>query len=47
MVLMGELIERAAGERRTVFDLLRGDEAYKYQFGAEDRAVERLTLVRS
>jgi CelD/BcsL family acetyltransferase involved in cellulose biosynthesis len=47
MVLMGELIEIAAGERCTVFDLLRGDEAYKYQFGAEDRAVERLTLVRS
>jgi CelD/BcsL family acetyltransferase involved in cellulose biosynthesis len=47
MVLIGQLIERAAEEGCRVLDLLRGDEAYKYQFGAEDRPVERLTLVRS
>jgi CelD/BcsL family acetyltransferase involved in cellulose biosynthesis len=47
MVLIGQLIEIAAGEDRRVVDLLRGDEAYKYQFGAEDRPIERLTLVRS
>jgi CelD/BcsL family acetyltransferase involved in cellulose biosynthesis len=46
MVLMGELIEVAAKDGCTVFDLLRGDEAYKYQFGSQDRPVERLTLVR-
>ncbi len=37
----------AAREGCVVLDLLRGDESYKYQFGAEDRAVERLVLVRS
>ncbi|WP_052664493.1 GNAT family N-acetyltransferase [Nitriliruptor alkaliphilus] len=47
MVLKGQLIELAANEGCRVYDLLRGDEAYKYQFGAVDRAVERLTLVRS
>jgi CelD/BcsL family acetyltransferase involved in cellulose biosynthesis len=47
MVLKAQLIELAAKEGCTVYDLLRGDEDYKYQFGAEDRVVERLTLVRS
>ena len=47
MVLKGQLIELAAKEGCRVYDLLRGDEAYKYQFGAEDRVVERLTLVRA
>jgi CelD/BcsL family acetyltransferase involved in cellulose biosynthesis len=47
MVLKAQLIELAAKEGCRVYDLLRGDEAYKYQFGAEDRAVERLTLVRA
>jgi CelD/BcsL family acetyltransferase involved in cellulose biosynthesis len=47
MVLKGQLIELAAAEGYLVYDLLRGDEAYKYQFGAEDRVVERLTLVRT
>ena len=46
MVLVGELIEVAAKEGRDVFDLLRGDEPYKYRFGAQDRAVERITIVR-
>ena len=43
---IGQLIEQAAGEGCHVLDLLRGDEAYKYQFGAVDRPVDRLTLVR-
>jgi CelD/BcsL family acetyltransferase involved in cellulose biosynthesis len=47
MVLKAQLIELAAKEGCRVYDLLRGDEAYKYQFGAEDRVLERLTLVRS
>ncbi len=46
MVLVGELIKVAAEEGCDVFDLLRGDEPYKYRFGAQDRAVERVTLVR-
>jgi CelD/BcsL family acetyltransferase involved in cellulose biosynthesis len=46
MVMVGLLIERAAEERCTTFDLLRGDEPYKYRFGAVDRRLERLTIVR-
>jgi CelD/BcsL family acetyltransferase involved in cellulose biosynthesis len=46
IVLINQLIELAAKDGCTAFDLLRGEEPYKYQFGAEDRAVERLTLVR-
>jgi CelD/BcsL family acetyltransferase involved in cellulose biosynthesis len=46
MVLVGELIRVAADEGCHVFDLLRGDEPYKYRFGAKDRAVERVTIVR-
>lgn len=46
MVLIGQLLQIAADEGCQVLDLLRGDEGYKYQFGAEDRVVERLTLVR-
>lgn len=42
MVIIGELLEVAAAEGCTAFDLLRGDEAYKYRFGAEDR--ELLTV---
>ena len=46
MVLIWELIAQAAGEGCSSFDLLRGDEAYKYRFGAIDREVRTLTLVR-
>lgn len=42
MVIIGELLKVAAAEGATVFDLLRGDEEYKYRFGAEDR--ELLTV---
>lgn len=37
MVIVGELLKVAAEEGATAFDLLRGDEDYKYRFGAEDR----------
>lgn len=37
LVIIGELIRVAAEEGAEVFDLLRGDEDYKYRFGAEDR----------
>lgn len=46
MVQVGQLIETAASEGHTVFDLLRGDEPYKYRFGAVDRQLRRLTLQR-
>ncbi|MDA3023684.1 MAG: GNAT family N-acetyltransferase [Actinomycetota bacterium] len=46
MVLVWELIERAADEGCTTFDLLRGDEPYKYRFGAVDREVRTLSLAR-
>lgn len=46
MVLVWELIGRAADEGCTTFDLLRGDEPYKYRFGAVDREVRTLLLVR-
>lgn len=47
MVQVGQLIETAADEGLSVFDLLRGDEPYKYRFGAVDRELRRLTLTRS
>ena len=46
IVLVGLLLEQAAGEGCDVLDLLRGDEPYKYRFGAQDRPVERFTLQR-
>lgn len=48
MVLVGELIRVAAeDEACAVFDLLRGDEPYKYRFGAEDREIRRLAIART
>ncbi len=47
MVQVGQLIEVAATEGCTMFDLLRGDEPYKYRFGAVDRQLRRLTLARA
>jgi CelD/BcsL family acetyltransferase involved in cellulose biosynthesis len=46
VVLVWELIEHAADEGFAAFDLLRGDEPYKYRFGAVDREIRSLTLVR-
>ncbi len=46
VVIINLLIERAAEEGCRAFDLLRGDEAYKYRFGAEDRQLERLIIGR-
>ncbi|HEX9889642.1 MAG TPA: GNAT family N-acetyltransferase [Nitriliruptorales bacterium] len=47
MVLIGELLRVAADEGCEVLDLLRGDEPYKYRFGAEDRTLRRVTITRS
>ncbi|MGH3441720.1 MAG: GNAT family N-acetyltransferase [Nitriliruptorales bacterium] len=47
MVLVGEVIRSAADEGLEVLDLLRGDEPYKYRFGARDRVVQRARATRS
>jgi CelD/BcsL family acetyltransferase involved in cellulose biosynthesis len=46
MVLTADLIERAIAEGCDRFDLLKGDLAYKYRFGARPRRVRRLILRR-
>jgi CelD/BcsL family acetyltransferase involved in cellulose biosynthesis len=47
MVIVPMLIEQAAGAGCRAFDLLRGGESYKYRFGAVDRPLDRLTIVKS
>jgi CelD/BcsL family acetyltransferase involved in cellulose biosynthesis len=47
MVLVGEDIRLAIEEGCTAFDLLKGDYAYKYRFGATPRAVRRLVVTRT
>jgi len=47
MVLMGDTIRLATEEGCSVVDLLRGDEPYKYRFGAEDVPLIKLNLARS
>lgn len=42
MVLVGMAIEDAAKEGLTIFDFLRGNEAYKYRFGATDTPIWRV-----
>jgi CelD/BcsL family acetyltransferase involved in cellulose biosynthesis len=46
MVLVGEDIRMAIDEGCTGFDLLKGDYAYKYRFGAVARRVRRLVWER-
>jgi CelD/BcsL family acetyltransferase involved in cellulose biosynthesis len=46
MVLVGEDIRLAIEAGCTGFDLLKGDYAYKYRFGAERRLVRRLLVAR-
>lgn len=45
-VLLGYLLQWANDHQRTEFDFLRGDEDYKYRFGAIDRFVMRAVLSR-
>ncbi len=45
-VLMAQAIERAIGDGATEFDLLRGDETYKFAWKAEERETLRLILGR-
>ncbi|HET9248396.1 MAG TPA: GNAT family N-acetyltransferase [Actinomycetota bacterium] len=46
MVLVGEDIRIAIESGCSAFDLLKGDYAYKYRFGATPRAVKRLVVRR-
>jgi CelD/BcsL family acetyltransferase involved in cellulose biosynthesis len=41
VVMTAKAIEYAAENGRTTFDFLRGNETYKYRFGAEDTAIYR------
>ena len=47
MVLMSETIRLAAEEGCEVFDMLRGDEPYKYRFGAVDVPLIELKVDRA
>ena len=46
MVLIGEDIRLAIEDGATGFDMLKGDYAYKYRFGAQARAVRRMLVTR-
>jgi CelD/BcsL family acetyltransferase involved in cellulose biosynthesis len=46
MVLVGEDIRLAIADGATGFDMLKGDYAYKYRFGATPRAVRRMIVRR-
>jgi CelD/BcsL family acetyltransferase involved in cellulose biosynthesis len=43
-LLLGHAISQAIRERATEFDFLRGQERYKYLWGAKDTACHRLTV---
>ncbi len=43
-VLLGHLLQWANENGRREFDFMRGDETYKYRFGATDRFVHRLRV---
>jgi CelD/BcsL family acetyltransferase involved in cellulose biosynthesis len=43
-VLLGHLLGWANEHKRQCFDFMRGDEQYKYRFGAVDRRVMRVTV---
>jgi CelD/BcsL family acetyltransferase involved in cellulose biosynthesis len=47
VVLTGGAIELAIGAGRREFDFLRGDEQYKYRFGAKDTTVHRIQITRA
>ena len=45
-VLLAYLLEWANQNKRQAFDFMRGDEDYKYRFGAFDRRVVRVMIRR-
>ena len=46
VVLLAKFIERTILEGCRRFDLLRGDEPYKYEWGAVDEPIQRILLRR-
>jgi CelD/BcsL family acetyltransferase involved in cellulose biosynthesis len=46
-VLLGYLLQWANENKRGAFDFMRGDEEYKYRFGAVDRFIVRASIRRS
>ncbi len=45
-VLLGYLLQWANEQKRSEFDFMRGDEDYKYRFGAVNRRVVRVLITR-
>jgi CelD/BcsL family acetyltransferase involved in cellulose biosynthesis len=45
-VLLGHVLQWACEHGRAEFDFMRGNEEYKYRFGAKDRSVLRVKIVR-
>ncbi len=45
-VLLGYLLQWANQEKRSAYDFMRGDEEYKYRFGAVNRHVMRVRVFR-
>lgn len=46
-IMMAEMMEWCIANGRSVFDFMRGDEEYKYRFGAVDRYINKVTLRRA
>jgi CelD/BcsL family acetyltransferase involved in cellulose biosynthesis len=46
-VLLGFLIQNAIENKKNYFDFMRGDEDYKYRFGAADGFVKRIELEKA
>lgn len=46
VVLTAKAIETAIENGRSTFDFLRGNETYKYRFGASDTTIHRITIGR-
>jgi CelD/BcsL family acetyltransferase involved in cellulose biosynthesis len=46
-VLLGYLLQWANQHKREAFDFLRGNEDYKYRFGAVDQMIKRVSITRS
>lgn len=45
-VLLGDLLQWANETKKTEFDFMRGNEDYKYRFGAIDRFIVRVTITK-
>jgi CelD/BcsL family acetyltransferase involved in cellulose biosynthesis len=44
--MVHSIIDRAIATGRTRMDFLRGDEGYKYEWGAQDEPIQRLLVRR-